>query len=444
MLLAIVLVVFAVLVLLSMPIVFALGVAGIAGLLIGGYPLQQLSSALVSGSQSWVLLAIPAFVFAGNLMERCGMSHALVELARALIGWVKGGLGMSVIVVAYFFSDICGSKMAEVSALGSALMPPLTKAGYDRRDSASLIAAGTAMGMLVPPAIFMIVIAQVTNTSAVALFVAGFVPAVVIMLCVALFVAGFVPAVVIMLCLMTVVYVRARQDDWPVDARPSLKRLGHAALHAAVPMVVPFVILAGFILGIITATEAGAVVAGYAFLAAKLYYRNVSWREMGKIAYDSAILTAAVVFLLAVASVYQYLMGVSGVPQLLGQVLGPLKMHPWLFLIGTAVMSCLFGMLLEGLPAAVVLIPVVFPIAEAMGIDPIHFNIVQTAAVGIGLFLPPMGVGLLMALRFANLSVGEHFRTYVPYMLALFAGLLLIICIPEISLTLPRLAGLIR
>ena len=183
MLLATVAIIFAALVLLSMPIVFALGIAGIAGLLIGGYPMQQLSSALVSGSQSWVLLAIPAFVFAGNLMERCGMSHALVELARALIGWVKGGLGMSVIVVAYFFSDICGSKMAEVSALGSALMPPLTKAGYDRRDSASLIAAGTAMGMLVPPAIFMIVIAQVTNTSAVALFVAGFVPAMVIMLC---------------------------------------------------------------------------------------------------------------------------------------------------------------------------------------------------------------------------------------------------------------------
>src|SRR5438270_383395 len=309
MLLATVAVVFAALVLLSMPIVFALGLAGIAGLWIGGYPMQQLSSAMVSGSQSWVLLAIPAFVFAGNLMERCGMSHALVEFARALIGWVKGGLGMSVIVVAYFFSDICGSKMAEVSALGSALMPPLSKAGYDRSDSASLIAAGTAMG---------------------------------------------------------------------------------------------------------------------------------------KIAYDSAILTAAVVFLLAVASVYQYLMGVSGVPQLLGQMLGPLKMHPWLFLIGTAVMSCLFGMLLEGLPAAVVLIPVVFPIAEAMGIDPIHFNIVQTAAAGIGLFLPPMGVGLLMALRFAKLGVGEHFRTYTPYMLALFAGLLIIICIPEISLTLPRLAGLIR
>jgi tripartite ATP-independent transporter DctM subunit len=427
MLLLTVALIFAALIVLSMPIVFSLAVAGIAGLWLGGYPMQQLSSALVSGSQSWVLLAIPAFVFAGNLMERCGMSHALVELARAMVGWVRGGLGMSVIVVAYFFSDICGSKMAEVSALGSSLMPPLTKAGYDRRDSASLIASGTAMGMLVPPAIFMIVIAQVTNTSAVALFV-----------------AGFVPALVIMCCLMAVVYMRARIYNWPVDTKPSLKRLGEASLHAAVPMVVPFVILGGFIFGIITATEAGAVVAAYAFLAAKLYYRNVTWREMGVIAYDSAILTAAVVFLLAVASIYQYLMGVSGVPRMLADVLGPLKTHPWLFLMGTAFITVLFGMVLEGLPAAVVLIPVVFPIAEAMGIDPIHFNIVQTAAVGIGLFLPPMGVGLLMALRFANLGVGEHFRTYIPYLLALFTGLVLIICFPEVSLTLPRLAGLIR
>src|SRR5580698_10462816 len=251
MLLATVAIVFAVLILLSMPIVFALGVAGIAGLWIGGYPMQQLSSALVSGSQSWVLLAIPAFVFAGNLMERCGMSHALVELARALIGWVRGGLGMSVIVVAYFFSDICGSKMAEVSALGSALMPPLTKAGYDPRDSASLIAAGTAMGMLVPPAIFMIVIAQVTNTSAVALFL-----------------AGFIPAATIMVCLMVLVWFRARKYDWPVDTRPSLALIARTGKSAAVPMVIPIVILGGFFLGVFTATEAGAVVAAYAFLAA--------------------------------------------------------------------------------------------------------------------------------------------------------------------------------
>src|SRR6266705_6800482 len=149
---------FVVLVALSMPIVFALGVSGFLGLVLGNFSLQKLPSSLVAGSQSWVLLAIPSFIFAGTIMERCGMSYALVDLARALVGWLRGGLGMSVIVVSYFFSDICGSKMAEVSALGSTLMPPLKRAGYRPEDGASLIASGTAMGMLVPPAIFMIVI----------------------------------------------------------------------------------------------------------------------------------------------------------------------------------------------------------------------------------------------------------------------------------------------
>src|SRR5258707_11444101 len=208
MLLAVTAVVFVVLVLLSMPIVFALGIAGVVGLLVGGYPLQMLPSSLVGGSQNWVLLAIPSFIFAGTLMERCGMSHALVDLARALVGWLRGGLGMSVIVVSYFFSDICGSKMAEVSALGSTLMPPLKRAGYRSEDSASLIASGTAMGLLVPPAIFMIVIGEVTNTSVVALFL-----------------AGFIPAAVIGMGLCLLVLIPAHLLGWPTDTRPSWRFL---------------------------------------------------------------------------------------------------------------------------------------------------------------------------------------------------------------------------
>jgi C4-dicarboxylate transporter DctM subunit len=137
-------------------------------------------------------------------------------------------------------------------------------------------------------------------------------------------------------------------------------------------------------------------------------------------------------------------MGVSGVPKLLAEVLHPLRDAPWLFLLVTALITMMFGMVLEGLPAAVVLIPVVFPIAEEMGIDPIHFNIVQTAAVGIGLFLPPMGVGLLMALKFANLTVGQHWRSYMPYIAALLIGLMLIILFPQLSLFLPKSAGLIK
>jgi len=419
--------VFVGLLLLSLPVVFALGLAAVTGLSLGGFPMQMVSSSLIGASQNWVLLAIPSFVFAGSLMERCGMSTALVELARAMVGWLRGGLGMSVIVVSYFFSDICGSKMAEVSALGSALMPPLTRAGYRPEDSASLIAAGTAMGMLVPPAIFMIVIASVTNQSAVALFL-----------------AGFIPAAVIGLCLCVLVVIQAHLLGWPKDSHPSLRNLLRALREAAVPLVVPVVILGGFYLGAFTATEAGAIVALYSLLAAMLYYRNVSWRQVLLIAYESGVLTAAVVFLLAVATIFQYLMGMMGVPALLGTLLGPLQSSHWLFLLGVAAMTMLFGMVLEGLPAAVILIPVVFPIAMKIGINPIHFDIVQTAAVGIGLFLPPIGVGLLMALQFANVTVFQHAKYYWPYLLALLLGLMLIICIPELSLFLPRRAGLIR
>jgi tripartite ATP-independent transporter DctM subunit len=419
--------VFVALLVLSLPIVFCLGAAGVTGLWLGGFPMQQLGSSLIAASQSWVLLAIPSFVFAGSLMERAGMSHSLVELARALVGWLRGGLGMSVIVVSYFFSDICGSKMAEVSALGSALMPPLRRAGYRAEDAASLISAGTAMGMLVPPAIFMIVISAVTNQSAVALFL-----------------AGFIPAATMAVCLCLLVLVLAHILGWPRDTRPSWRNLARASREAAVPLVVPVVILGGFYLGAFTATEAGAVVALYALLAARFYYRNVSWRQIAGIAYESGIMTAAVVFLLAVASIFQYLMGVMEVPRLLGELLAPLESSHWLFLSGVALMTMLFGMVLEGLPAAVVLIPVVFPIATRMGINPIHFDIVQTAAVGIGLFLPPMGVGLLMALRFADVGVFQHARSYWPYLVALLVGLMLIICIPELSLFIPRSAGFIR
>ena len=418
---------FAGLVALSMPIVFALGVSGFLGLVLGNFSLQKLPSSLVAGSQSWVLLAIPTFVFAGSLMERCGMSYALVNLARVLVGWLRGGLGVSVVVAEYFFSGISGSTIADVSAIGAMLTPPLLRAGYKPEQAASLVASATAMGILVPPAIFMIVLGQITDTSVVGIFL-----------------AGFIPAAVTALCLFVVIIVQAHRLSWPKDGRPSWRAFWAALRESLVPMVVPVVIVAGFYFGAFTATEAGALVAFYAIVAAFLYYRNVTLREMLGLVYESALLTAAVMFLLAVASVYQFLLGMLGVPAMLGEILQPLESTPWLFLVAITLLVMLFGMVMEGLPAAVVLIPVVFPMAKRIGIHPIHFDIVLTAAVGIGLFLPPMGVGLLMAIRFARVSVGRHFGAYWPYLIALFAGLLLLIVFPEITLVLPRRAGLIR
>jgi len=418
---------FLVLVALSMPIVFALGLSGFLGLLIGNFSLQKLPSSLVAGTQHWVLLAIPTFVFAGNLMERCGMSYALVNLARVLVGWVRGGLGMSVVLAEYFFSGISGSTIADVSAIGAMLTPPMLRAGYKPEHAVSLVASATAMGILVPPAIFMIVLGQITDTSVVGIFL-----------------GGFIPAAVSALCLMVVIFLQAHRLGWPVDQRPTWPHFVQAVKASLIPLVVPIIIVLGFFFGVFTATEAGALVAVYAMAAALFYYRNVTWVEMLRLVYESALLTAAVIFLLAVASIYQFLMGMLGVPRMLGELLGPLQSTPWLFLLAVSLIVILFGMVLEGLPAAVVLVPVVFPIAKQIGIHPVHFNIVLTAAVGIGLFLPPIGVGLLMALRFARISVGQHFTAYWPYLVALVVGLLLLIVFPEITLFLPRHAGVIR
>src|SRR5881296_898297 len=313
-----------------MPIVFALGVSGFLGLVLGNFSLQKLPSSLVAGSQSWVLLAIPTFVFAGSLMERCGMSYALVNLARVLVGWLRGGLGVSVVVAEYFFSGISGSTIADVSAIGAMLTPPLLRAGYKPEQAASLVASATAMGILVPPAIFMIVLGQITDTSVVGIFL-----------------AGFIPAAVTALCLFVVIFIEANRLGWPKDGRPSWGQFWAALRESLVPMVVPVVIVAGFYFGVFTATEAGALVAFYAIVAALLYYRNVTLREMLGLVYESALLTAAVMFLLAVASVYQFLLGMLGVPAMLGEILQPLEGTPGLFLVAIALLVMGFGMVME-------------------------------------------------------------------------------------------------
>src|SRR5438876_404846 len=304
---------FVVLVALSTPIVFALGLSGMLGLVLGNFSLQKLPSALVAGSQSWVLLAIPTFIFAGSLMERCGMSYALVNLARSLVGCVRGGLGMSVVLAEYFFSGISGSTIAYVSAIGSMLTPPMLRAGYRPEHAASLVASATAMGILVPPAIFMIVLGQIIDTSVVAIFL-----------------GVFIPAAVTAACLMAVIFLQAHRLGWPKDELPTWAGLGVAFRASLVPLVVPVVIVLGFFFGVFTATEAGALVAAYAVAAAVLYYRNVTWREMWTLLHETALLTAAVIFLLAVASIYQFIMGMLGVSALRGEILRHLFLPPWL------------------------------------------------------------------------------------------------------------------
>ena len=417
--------VFILLVVLGTPIVFALALSGTLGLVLGNFELTKLPSSMIAGAESFVLLAIPSFVFAGTLMERCGMSYRLIDLARALVGWMRGGLGMTTVAAEYLFSGISGSSIADVSAIGAMLTPPMQKAGYRPEQAVSIVAAATGIGILVPPAIFMIIIGTMTSTSIVGIFL-----------------GGFIPALAMSAILMAVIYWQAVRFNWPTDVRPTLRGLLKALRGALIPLFVPIVMLIGFRFGIFTATEAGAIITFYALVVAVIVYRNVSLKEILKMAEESALVTAAVILLLGAATVFQFLMGMMRVPQAIGQLLAPLQSMPWLFLIVVALIVMFFGMVMEGLPAAVILLPVLFPTAKAIGIHPIHFNIVITAAVGVGLFMPPFGVGLLIALRFGNLSITGHMRYYWPYAAAMVLGLLVVILVPELTLWLPRSAGI--
>ncbi len=406
------------------PIVFCLAISGMLGLSLGNFNLGKLPSSMISTADSFVMLAIPSFVFAGDLMERCGMSYRLIDLARSLVGRMRGGLGMTTVLAEYLFSGISGSSVADVSAIGSMLTPPMLRAGYKPEQAVSIVAASSGMGILVPPCIFMIIVGTMTNTTIVGIFL-----------------GGFLPGLLMSVLLMGVIYWQAVRHRWPTDVRPDLRGLLLSTRKALVPLFVPLFMLAGFRFGIFTATEAGAIIAAYALLVAVGIYRNVTLTEIIRVAENSALITAAVVLLMGAAAVYQFLLGMAGVPQMVGDLLAPLRGYPTVFLIVVSVVMLVFGMIMEGPPAAVILLPVLFPAAKAIGINPIHFNIVVTAAVGVGFFLPPLGVGLLIALRFGKVSVTQHFRHYWPYVLALLLGIWLIVLIPEVTLWLPRSAG---
>jgi tripartite ATP-independent transporter DctM subunit len=422
--LGIIFLIFLVFLVMGIPIAFSLGLSSVAGLLLMDRPLSTVAISIFHGIESWVLLAIPSFIFAGILMERCGVSYRLIDFARSMVGWVRGGLGMTTVVGELMFSGVSGSTVADVSAIGSMMAPPMLKAGYKPEHTVSIIAAATCFGVLIPPAIFMIVVGTQTGTSVVGIFLGAILP-------------GLVAGVL----LMATIYIQAIRFKWPVDARPNMKWFWDSFKRALIALFVPIVILGGFRYGVFTATEAGAICAFYAVLVGLFIYRNVTLKELLDISMETALLTAAVVFLLGAATVYQYIMGSLGVPRLFLVLVQDLSPITFLFVISLIIL--LFGLVMEGLPAAVIVLPVIFPVVVAKGIHPIHFCVVITLAVMIGFFLPPTGAGLLLCLRLTNQKLTWTFiRSYTPYVLAGVVSLIIIILFPSLSLIFPFHAGI--
>jgi tripartite ATP-independent transporter DctM subunit len=406
---------------LGLPLAFTLALTAVTYLLgIGGVGLIILPIKVLGGVDSFVLLAIPLFILAGALMESGGISERIVDLAMAIVGKVRGGLAMVVVVAEILFSGISGSTAADVSAISSLLVPSMKRAGYSGPESVSIVAAASAMGILVPPCLTMVVLGSLVNLSIVTLFL-----------------AGFVPAFILAAALLVLIAFRARRQRWPVTAGASRADLGRAVRRAIVPLGLPVVLFGGIFSGATTVTEAALIAVVYALVAGMTLDGATKVSRLAQFA-QSGVVTATTLWVLAAASAFAWILVREWVPQTLGEWIGGAGAGPAGFMAATVVLFVLIGALLEGLPALLIFGPILFPISKALGIDPVHYGIVIIAAMGIAFFLPPIGVGLTIAAGIARVDIDQVSRTYWPYLIALLAGLALIAAVPEFTLVLPR------
>jgi tripartite ATP-independent transporter DctM subunit len=417
------LIAFVILLLIATPVSFAMGLAAILAIVWQGrVPLNTVVTQMVSGMDSFPLMAIPFFILAGELMERAGISERLVNLAKALVGHIRGGLGMVVILGEYLFSGISGSTAADVSAIGALLIAPMERAGYSKGEAVAIVSAATAMGILVPPCIFMIVLASMTNQSIGAMFV-----------------AGFLPAVVIALGLIVFIYWQARKLNIPREPRATLRHLLRAAGDGVIAMVMPGIIFGCIFGGITTVTEAAVIAVLYAAFVGLVVYRRFSLSKLPEILLASTINSAMIMFLVGAATVFSWILTIERVPQAVAELVRSVSSAPWLFLAVSNLIFILFGAILEGLPALIVFVPVMYPIAMQFGLDPLHYGILIIASIGIGVFLPPIGVGLFIACAIAKLNIVESAKYMAPYFIMLVLGLLVVTYVPWFALILPHM-----
>ena len=407
---------------LGMPLAFTLALTSLTYLLgIGGVSLIILPIKILGGVDSFVLLSIPLFIVAGALMESGGISERIVDLAMAIVGRVRGGLAMVAVVAEVLFSGISGSTAADVSAISSLLVPSMKRAGYSGAESVSVVAAASAMGILVPPCLTMVVLGSLVNLSIVTLFL-----------------AGFLPAFVLAAALLVLIGVRARRQEWPLSPRASRSDLWRAMRRAAVPTGLPVLLFGGIFTGLTTVTEAALLAVVYALLAG-VAMGGIRRREAVVQLAQSGIVTATTLWVLAAASAFAWILVREWVPQMLGEWIASIGAGRWQFMALTVALFVVVGALLEGLPALLIFGPILFPIARLVGIDPVHYGIVVVAAMGIAFFLPPVGVGLTIAAGIGRVDIDDVSRSYVPYLIALLIGLALIAAFPVITLVLPRI-----
>ena len=416
--------VFTLLMLIGTPIAFCLGIASFATVLYLGLPPIVVFQQMNSGMNVFAMMAIPFFIFAGDLMVRGGIAHRLIRFAAGLVGHLRGGLGQVNIVASTLFGGISGSAVADASAVGGLMIPQMAKRGYDRDYAVNVTVNAAIIALMIPPSHNMILysIAAGGNVSVADLFTAGIIP-------------GFLLAA----ALMVTAYIVARRKGYPSEPFPGFSKLMYYLLASFPGILLIGIIFGGVRSGIFTATESSCIAVLYAFLVAMLVYRELNWDGFVEAVMGAVRTTAMVLLVIGTAASFGWLMAFLQVQTLMIAAISAISDNPIIVLLVINVILLLLGTFMDMAPMVIISTPVLLPVVKAFGIDPVHFGVVMILNAGIGLNTPPVGTVLFVGCAVGGIAIREAMRTIWPFFGASIAVLLAVTYIPSLSLWLPSL-----
>lgn len=421
---------FIVLLALGVPISICIGISTILTLLMSIEPGPALTTAaqrMATGLDSFSLTAIPFFILSGLLIGQGGIARRLIEFAKVLIGRFPGGLGLVNVVSCTLFGAISGSAVAATSAIGSFMIPAMNKEGYDKNFNAAVTISASTTGLLIPPSNILIIYSLAAGGVSIA----------------ALFVAGYVPGILVALALMVVCAVYAKVKRLPVGDKPSFKTVVVKAWDALPSLALVVIVIGGIVGGYFTATEASVIAVLYSAILSLVVYREVPWRKLPEILVKSAETTAIVMLLIATSTALSWILSYENIPQALSAALIGLTDNPILILLIINLMLLAVGIFMDMTPAVLIFTPILLPVVEPLGVSPLHFGIMMVLNLCIGLCTPPVGSVLFVGCSVAKTSIHQLVKPLLPMYLAMGVVLLLVTFIPALSETLPRWFGLL-
>lgn len=410
---------------LSVPIAFALGLAALPYFFQRGLPLIAIPQVIFDSLDSFVLLAVPLYVLAGRLMMMGGVARRLVEFAVSLVGVLRGGLAAATVLTSMLFATISGSSAATAAAIGSTLIPEMEKKNYPRPFAAAVVASSGELGVIIPPSVPMVIYAVITGLSITDLFIAGILPGLMI---------GFSLIVAIVI----VSSIKGYGQRESVSLKGYALGIGAATKRASLSLMMPFIILGGIYGGVFTPTEAAVVAVAYALFLGCFIYREIPFRELPKIFAESAFTSAVVMVIVGFAFVFAYAMALMQAPQQIASAIRGVSSNPVIFLLLVNLFLFVVGMFMETFAALIILAPVLAPVAQQLGIDPVHFGLIMIVNLAIGMVTPPVGVNLFVACGIANVTMEELMRPLLVFLGVLIANMLVITYVPWLSLALIR------